>query len=372
MKKYALAILLIAFHFVAVPVYCQQQNARLIIVGEGHFKNAATNSLNINCNFSDYKYYSEVPLKIEKNNVTGSFKYILDNNCQFEKMGIKGEVRQKSTTDNTVTGNSKENYLNLVINSNREMTTTETVTGPNIKPVTYTFPSTSKDTKKISLKFKDGAFVTDSVNIDGITAKTTITLKLCSKSDKIKVEISPTVDEIIKMNCVPDHSHTGREITKMKKVDNGKEEAGLTLFKMVPKIDFTTGSLNQSFFLHALELTFVDPVIYVASEYPVGSCAYNATLQHEREHEASFKDILLQYHDKIECALNSADFPNPDKPIIGKDEKQADSEIRARLHEALDAIFKEMQNEAQRKTNELDSPENYAKVHSKCSLAEWK
>ncbi|HAU28576.1 MAG TPA: hypothetical protein DCW68_00475 [Rhodospirillaceae bacterium] len=52
--------------------------------------------------------------------------------------------------------------------------------------------------------------------------------------------------------------------------------------------------------LTGIEVTILPiTTVYVASEYPAGSCAYKAVLQHENRHVVSFLDALWRYRAQV-------------------------------------------------------------------------
>ncbi len=169
------------------------------------------------------------------------------------------------------------------------------------------------------------------------------------------------------------------ELTKMHggKKDVGKVTTGLasgeTGFTMQAK--FTAASIGRKRYCLSLEELRVKlvakPKIYVAKNFPRGSCEYNAILKHEKQHvkitKKTLKDHTSKYRRYIEKNMDqvakSAIVTIGD---ITEQKEKLNDEVTHFLQIYMDTVYEDMA----RRQAEIDTPEEYARIHDKCR--KWK
>ena len=104
--------------------------------------------------------------------------------------------------------------------------------------------------------------------------------------------------------------------------------------------------------------------VYIASEYPRGSCQYNAVLDHERLHVIVFQDTLKEYFPRIESALRHA--AEKEKPILARDPDKATKKFQAILERTVKPLFHQINDTLDLGNGALDTRENYEREQESC------
>ena len=107
--------------------------------------------------------------------------------------------------------------------------------------------------------------------------------------------------------------------------------------------------------------------VFVAKEYPVGSCPYRAILAHEREHVRVSKRNLEEYAPRIRQALTSLLIPTGRDPALVASAAEARVNVEGISKELLQPLYKEMLNSLMVAQQTVDSPHEYARVRRQCS-----
>lgn len=104
--------------------------------------------------------------------------------------------------------------------------------------------------------------------------------------------------------------------------------------------------------------------VYIASEYPRGSCQYTAILDHERLHVGVFQDTIDRYFSRVENVLRRT--ANSAKPILGRDPDQATRKLQAILERAARPLFRDINKSLDRGNGALDTRESYEREQDNC------
>jgi len=104
--------------------------------------------------------------------------------------------------------------------------------------------------------------------------------------------------------------------------------------------------------------------VYIASEYPRGSCQYNAVLDHERLHVIVFQDTLNQSFSNVESVLRQA--ADTAKPVLVRDPNKATKKFQAVLERAAKPLFYQINETLDRGNSALDTLENYEREQDNC------
>ena len=113
-----------------------------------------------------------------------------------------------------------------------------------------------------------------------------------------------------------------------------------------------------------VELGFRDLDVYVASEYPPGTCEYKAILDHENQHVAINTQALSTHAPRMRLALER--ILGEERPVAtgepNRVTKQILDRITQRMGESLQAFYKEMDT----RNGILDSASNYEAIANIC------
>lgn len=109
---------------------------------------------------------------------------------------------------------------------------------------------------------------------------------------------------------------------------------------------------------------YKDVTVYIASEFPKGSCDFQAVLAHEQKHIDVNKALLQEYAPKIQSRL--AQYLKTNGMFIVPNKAYADTLLRERVNKILDEVSKEMLAENVRRQKLVDSPQEYAKNATVC------
>lgn len=103
--------------------------------------------------------------------------------------------------------------------------------------------------------------------------------------------------------------------------------------------------------------------VYVAANYPVGSCEYTVILEHENTHVAINRSVLQAYGQRIGAALRQA--VSRMFPIITANPQDA-NRLPKVLINAVQPQVDAMLEELRRRNGEIDTPESYKRAHERC------
>ena len=107
--------------------------------------------------------------------------------------------------------------------------------------------------------------------------------------------------------------------------------------------------------------------VYVASEYPWGSCHYKAILAHEEEHVEVARQNLVKFAPLVEKALDSTLIPTGRNAELFKSTKDATEHMLDLSSELLEPVYNSMIRALKTAQKVVDSPQSYARVRSQCS-----
>lgn len=171
------------------------------------------------------------------------------------------------------------------------------------------------------------------------------------------------------------HSLTGAQIRNLvSKPASLAENAGLTRVHVSPKLKSKTSGSNAKFgsrncmWVDTIDVDISYPAVtmYIATEYPVGSCNYNVTLTHENEHVKVAKDLLAKHAARIRTELEKTTIPNKNMTMVVNDFISGQSQIDTLLKQIVDPLIQDFEKEIEIEFSKLDSPANYENVRSQC------
>lgn len=117
-----------------------------------------------------------------------------------------------------------------------------------------------------------------------------------------------------------------------------------------------------------VDFSYSKLIVYITASYPMGSCEYETTRDHEDQHVAIHKRIYEKYKKILQNSLAHAkEIPLADHPVTVRSVEAGKVLIADLLSKATDPIFERFQNELSEEQSKLDSPENYGVLKSRCS-----
>lgn len=131
----------------------------------------------------------------------------------------------------------------------------------------------------------------------------------------------------------------------------------------------TNHSTQQICFWHdKMEIYIhIKPTIYIANNFPRGSCMFNAIMEHEQKHVLVDREIVNKYATLIGNAVRSdiaqSRLFGP-APLSQKDDIQA--AIGKRMQSLLDQFTAQMSDERRKRQQKIDSLEEYERINHLC------
>ncbi len=107
-----------------------------------------------------------------------------------------------------------------------------------------------------------------------------------------------------------------------------------------------------------------DITVYVSSEYPEGTCEYNAVLAHEQEHVQINRELLETYKAKFQEALRRV--LRGKKVIFTHRKGEARSAYVLELRRQLKRVVAEMVSARNLKNGAIDTRDNYQRLLAQC------
>ncbi|WP_299438981.1 hypothetical protein [uncultured Rhodospira sp.] len=108
----------------------------------------------------------------------------------------------------------------------------------------------------------------------------------------------------------------------------------------------------------------VDTVVYIAREYPKGSCNYRAIYEHEKMHVGVYYFTQKDYAPRVERELERlVRYVNPRVVRNRAEAREVHVEM---INEGVAHVLEDMEAERRRRNAALDTPENYARERAKC------
>lgn len=213
-----------------------------------------------------------------------------------------------------------------------------------------------------------GFYLTAGMTMSSLPALGAPVCSQATQSPYVSLEVNPG-----RINYITTHNRSG-----LKRLHRGYgtlggnwTPIGLTLAELGMGLSVSVRSEKMADGRFCSEIAAVEATIgydaidvYIASEYPRGSCQYNAILDHERLHVIVFQDTLDRYYAHVERALRQA--AGKAKPILNRDPNRATRKFQAILERAAKPLFKKINKEMDRGNAALDTREAYEREQSNC------
>lgn len=117
-----------------------------------------------------------------------------------------------------------------------------------------------------------------------------------------------------------------------------------------------------------VDLTPSSVQIFIPTEYPDGSCEYDAILVHEREHERVHRESLTAAAAEIHAALQAATWlPARGNPLETGDRDAAQAELETKIRRVVEPVYASYKEKLALAQADLDRPDLYQWVSKRCS-----
>lgn len=115
----------------------------------------------------------------------------------------------------------------------------------------------------------------------------------------------------------------------------------------------------------SLDIGFKDTLIYIASELPPGSCAYETVLEHEFRHVATDQRVLAAYLPQLSILIGNALRQIGPLPTSTPD--QAEAALKQMVNEYLSRLAANLASIREREQQDIDTPEEYRRISLSCN-----
>jgi len=179
------------------------------------------------------------------------------------------------------------------------------------------------------------------------------------KKTETKFNFSKTAAELTSQNLAKKTQLAGW-------INEGVMSAKFPNYEISAKIGgITYPTLNQSCYW-VEEINFfwlLEPTIYVAKDYPRGSCKYRTVISHERQHVSIDISVLQKYKDYIKNNLERQCL----SPIAtGLITTQKNINLLASIEAKLKPIIDQMISERNSRQQAIDTVEEYKRIANLC------
>lgn len=106
--------------------------------------------------------------------------------------------------------------------------------------------------------------------------------------------------------------------------------------------------------------------VYVSSQYPVGSCQYQAVLGHENTHVSINERVFRKYRQLLARELRRIAVPTQVHPLAVTTEAEGEAFLDGKIKPVLARFEKDFAGEVKRENAKIDTPASYARVQRKC------
>jgi len=176
-----------------------------------------------------------------------------------------------------------------------------------------------------------------------------------------------------------DHSHSTAQIEAISEKEGTHENyhiAGLTQsefgLKTLYEFDYSKKIFQDNYLLWVenlrIDFSYTTMAVYVSSQYPEGSCEYQAMLDHENQHVQIHRQIYEKYQKILQNALSSSvEIPLANHPVTFRSLEDGKVKISELISGVTNPVFEQFQQEVSQDQAQLDTPDNYRELRNRCS-----
>ncbi len=171
-----------------------------------------------------------------------------------------------------------------------------------------------------------------------------------------------------------------RELEREKGFDNADRTLGFTSYETRSEIHFNIDFVHDAkeenepgcAWIRQLttrfDVTLID--IFVPVEYQPDSCPYKEIKEHEEQHVQILREAHAQFLENLKRMLGAPGaLHDGSSPIQAATMDEAKAQLSDEMQRTLDDFIKDFSDTLARRQREIDTPENYAAIQSRCP--EW-
>lgn len=111
----------------------------------------------------------------------------------------------------------------------------------------------------------------------------------------------------------------------------------------------------------------INPTIYIASEFPQGSCMHNAIMEHEQKHVTVDREMVNKYAQLIGNAIKAETDRQPIYgPVPLAQEKAIEAAIKSKMQSIVTNLIAQMDQERKTRQQVVDNLSEYQRVNALC------
>lgn len=107
--------------------------------------------------------------------------------------------------------------------------------------------------------------------------------------------------------------------------------------------------------------------VFIAKEYPPGSCEYSEIAVHESLHVAIHRESYAEFRGEVEKAFReAASLPTKANPISAASEEEGRQIVGRLIDRVLDPLRSRFAEELERRQAQIDTPISYRDIQARC------
>jgi hypothetical protein len=178
---------------------------------------------------------------------------------------------------------------------------------------------------------------------------------------------------------VYDHSHSTAQIETLSEKEGEHENThidGLTQsefgLQTLYEFNYSKKMFQDTYFLWVenlrVDFSYTTMTVYVSTQYPEGSCEYQAILNHENQHVQTHRQIYERYQKILQNVMSSSvDIPLANHPITVRSLEEGKTKISELISGVTNPVFDQFQQEVSQAQAQLDTTDNYRELRNRCS-----
>lgn len=197
-------------------------------------------------------------------------------------------------------------------------------------------------------------------------AKTAPQINVMPTKSRVKYDFTKTKPELnqVDVNTISPYGPNHKTYV------SGLMSGAIGVKHQISFIHETYEQLDQAcLYLKAVNVKInIDPTIFIAKEYPQGSCMHTAVLAHERKHVLEDQLVVNRYANIIGQAL--AEAVNTQGGVYGpfkvSELPYMQEQAQNTLHDIVKRLNQQMNEERQRRQQAIDNLEEYQSIGVRC------
>jgi len=117
-----------------------------------------------------------------------------------------------------------------------------------------------------------------------------------------------------------------------------------------------------------VDFGFKELKVFMANEYPEGSCEHYHIREHENEHVRIHREVYMKYQPLLEEAVSaSKGIPLRSAPVTVASKEEGKKVVGERISEVLDPVFDRFNQELKDENARIDTAASYDELRRRCS-----